>query len=130
MVHPKCRVVREGELLPDLLTPVYPTTAGLSQRTIRKLIQKILICSDWEHNLPEILPKEILKNYQLQGLKESVMFLHQPSPNTATQSLHERTHPAWQRIKFDELLAQQLSMRLHYQQRRSHTAPALPAKIN
>ena len=128
MVHPKCRVVREGELLPDLLTPVYPTTAGLSQRTIRKLIQKILICSDWEHNLPEILPKEILKNYQLQGLKESVMFLHQPSPNTATQSLHERTHPAWQRIKFDELLAQQLSMRLHYQQRRSHAAPALPAK--
>ncbi|MEP6605970.1 MAG: ATP-dependent DNA helicase RecG, partial [Nitrosospira sp.] len=44
--------------------------------------------------------------------------------------LQERTHPAWRRIKFDELLAQQLSMRLHYRQRRSGNAPVLLKKNN
>jgi len=56
------------------------------------------------------------------------MFLHQPPSNASAHLLQERTHPAWFRIKFDELLAQQLSMRLHYKQRRSHSAPALPGR--
>jgi ATP-dependent DNA helicase RecG len=54
-----------------------------------------------------------------------VIFLHQPSPDASVTLLQGRAHPAWRRIKFDELLAQQLSMRLHYRQRRSGNAPAL-----
>lgn len=56
------------------------------------------------------------------------MCLHNPPPDVSVEALQARTHPAWQRIKFDELLAQQLSMRLHYRQRRSHAAPALAQK--
>ena len=128
MVHPKCRVVSAGTPLADALTPVYPTTAGLSQEAIRKLIRQALARSDQADSLAEVLPVEIIKHYQLHDFRDSVMFLHQPPPDAPATLLQERTHPAWRRIKFDELLAQQLSMRLHYQQRRSRSAPALPDK--
>ncbi|MCX7184112.1 MAG: ATP-dependent DNA helicase RecG [Nitrosospira sp.] len=128
MVHPKCRVVSVGTPLADALTPVYPTTAGLSQEAIRKLIRQALARSDQAGSLAEALPVKIITHYQLHDFRDSVMFLHQPPPDASAVSLQERTHPAWQRIKFDELLAQQLSMRLHYQQRRSRSAPALTKK--
>ena len=128
MVHPKCRVVSEGVPLADALTPIYPTTAGLSQEAIRKLIRQALVHSDHADSLAEVLPVEIIEHYQLQGFRDSVMFLHQPPPDASVILLQERTHPAWRRIKFDELLAQQLSMRLHFQQRRSRSAPTLPEK--
>lgn len=128
MVHPKCHIVREGVPLPDVLTPVYPTTAGLSQVVIRKLVKQVLIEKDGVSDLSETLPNKILEHCRLPGFRDSVMFLHQPPSNVSAQLLQERTHPAWRRIKFDELLAQQLSMRLHYQQRRNQIAPALPGK--
>lgn len=128
MVHPKCHIVREGEPLPDFLTPVYPTTVGLSQVVIRKLVRQVLIDKDKDSNLSETIPIKILKDYRLNGFRDSIMFLHQPTPNESARLLEERIHPAWSRIKFDELLAQQLSMRLHYQQRHNHVAPALPDK--
>jgi ATP-dependent DNA helicase RecG len=128
MVHPKCRIVSEGTPLADALTPVYPATAGLSQEAIRKLIRQALARSDHAGRLAEVLPVEIIRHYRLHGFRDSVMFLHQPPPDASAILLQERTHPAWRRIKFDELLAQQLSMRLHYQQRRSRSAPALLEK--
>ena len=128
MVHPKCHIVREGAPLPDALTPVYPTTAGLSQVVIRKLIRKVLIDEDKVNNLSETLPNKTLTHYRLNSFRDSVMFLHRPPSNASSHLLQERTHPTWCRIKFDELLAQQLSMRLHYQQRRRHSAPALPGR--
>ncbi|MGH8755685.1 MAG: ATP-dependent DNA helicase RecG, partial [Burkholderiales bacterium] len=121
MVHPKYRIVRGDMPLPDSLTPVYPTTAGLSQDTLRKLIMRSLA----EDDLAESLPRQILQAFKLPGFKESVLFLHQPPPRVKLQQLAERDHPAWRRIKFDELLAQQLSMCLHYRERRSRIAPAL-----
>jgi ATP-dependent DNA helicase RecG len=132
MVHPKCRLVGELEPLADALTPIYPTTAGLSSETVRKLIRRVLqqtrdAGSQWDY-LSETLPDTVLTHYQLQSFKDSVLFLHQPPPDAPVALLQERTHPAWRRIKFDELLAQQLSMRLHYRQRRSGSAPVLPAR--
>ena len=128
MVHPKCRIVRAGAPLADALTPVYPTTAGLSQESLRKLIRQALAQGENAGNLVETLPEAMLQQYRLNGFRESVLFLHQPPPDASATLLQERTHPAWRRIKFDELLAQQLSMRLHYRQRRSHSAPALLGK--
>lgn len=126
MVHPKCRIVREGEPLSDSLTPIYPTTAGLSQLVIRKLIKKVL--NDKVNDLSETIPTKILENYRLNGFKNSILFLHQPTSDVQTHLLDKRIHPAWLRIKFDELLAQQLSMRLHYQQRSKHISPVLQIK--
>ena len=131
MVHPKCRVVGEQEPLEDTLTPVYPATAGLSSNTIRKLICRTLRQlreAGRSPYLSETLPDEVLGRHRLQGFADSVLFLHQPPPDAPADLLQERTHPAWQRVKFDELLAQQLSMRLHHQQRRHGSAPAMPLK--
>ena len=125
MVHPKCHVVNEKAPLPDSLTPVYPTTAGLSQVMIRKLVRKVLIDKAKIDNLSETIPVKTLKHYRLNGFRDSIMLLHQPTPDVPAHLLEEHTHPAWSRIKFDELLAQQLSMRLHYQQRYKNLAPTL-----
>ena len=124
MVHPKCRVAGENTPLKQALTPVYPTTAGLPQATLSKHIQAALN----ELELPDTLPPELLARLQLPGFADSVRLLHNPPPDIAEEELAERTHPAWLRIKFDELLAQQLSMRVHYRKRRSRDAPRLPAR--
>jgi len=128
MVHPTYRIVQEGEPLAQALTPVYPTTAGLSQKVLRKLIGQVLSQAKHTTFFAETLPDTLLTQFQLVGFKDSVMLLHQPPADVSADSLQARSHPAWQRIKFDELLAQQLSMRLHYKQRRSHSAPALVPK--
>jgi ATP-dependent DNA helicase RecG len=54
------------------------------------------------------------------------VLLHRPPPGTGLRSLAERSHAAWRRIKFDELLAQQLSMRFAYRERHARRAPKLP----
>lgn len=128
MVHPQCRIVREGESLADTMTPVYPTTAGLTQKILGKLIKQALQDVHKGQNLTETLPDKIIKKYQLPSFRDSMMCLHNPPPDVAIEALQARTNPAWRRIKFDELLAQQLSMRLHYRQRRSHFAPVLAQK--
>ena len=121
MVHPQIRVVREGVPLNETLTPVYPTTAGLGQTQLRKLIGRAL-----EHcDLQDTLPAALVQQYQLAPLADSLRFLHQPPPDAPLAELESRQHWAWQRLVFDELLAQQLSMRRHYARRRSLVAPAL-----
>ena len=130
MVHPRCRILRDGAdaMLPEALTPIYPTTAGLSQIALRKMVLAALARNLDKNPLAESLPPAILQQQRLMGFAASVRLLHQPPPDVAEAALQQRTHPAWRRIKFDELLAQQLSMRLYYRKRRSHSAPALLKK--
>ncbi|WP_295624950.1 ATP-dependent DNA helicase RecG [uncultured Nitrosomonas sp.] len=128
MVHPKCRIVREGESLADSMTPVYATTAGLAQKILAKIIGQGLQDAQTVQVLTETIPERIIRKYRLQGFSDSVLCLHHPSPEESIEALQSRTHSAWRRIKFDELLAQQLSMRLHYRQRRSRNAPVLEQK--
>jgi len=122
MVHPQCRVVKEDTPLAEALTPVYPTTQGLSQATLRKLVGEAL----QQCELEDTLPQAIRTHLKLADFKDSVHLLHQPPPEVAPAALDERNHPAWQRLIFDELLAQQLSMRLHYRRRHARGAPPLP----
>ncbi|MDT8364372.1 MAG: ATP-dependent DNA helicase RecG [Nitrosomonas sp.] len=126
IIHPKYRVVQDNTALPTALTPVYSVMAGLAQHTLAKLIPQALTYARQNQSLSEILPQAILKAHRLSGLVESLAFLHHPAAATSLDALQSRTHPAWRRIKFDELLAQQLSMRQHYHQRHSQHAPALP----
>src|SRR5215212_2242765 len=121
MVHPRYRVVRSGDPLPQALTPVYPSTAGLAQALLRKLVEQALD----EVQLADTLPSELITELQLPSFKQSIVYLHNPPTNARLDLLQERTHPAWRRIKFDELLAQQLSMRLHHRRRQTVTAPRL-----
>ena len=126
MVHPRYRIVRgDGDVpVAEALTPVYPTTAGMGQDTLRKLIERALASLKLEDTLPDAM----VKSLKLPAFRDAVFFLHNPSPDVMQQQLHERTHPAWRRVKFDELLAQQLSMRVHQERRRGVGAPALRPK--
>ena len=117
MIHPK--VSKAGIELNDALTPVYPTTAGLPQKKLKMLIDEALESVA----LSETLPQAMLSRLSLPGFEESIRFLHDPPPDAQRSELDSRTHPAWTRIKFDELLAQQLSMRLHYRNRKGRSAP-------
>ena len=124
MVHPRFRVV-SGELpVAQALTPVYPTTAGLGQDTLRRLIGRALAAE----SLAELLPATLTAALGLPDFAVAVRLLHHPPPEVSQRLLQERTHPAWRRMKFDELLAQQLSMRVHYQRRRAAGAPVLRVK--
>ena len=122
MAHPRYRLVREGEPLAQALTPIYPTTAGLAQAQLRRLVLEALDADA----LDDTLPEASLARLGLWGFAESVRYLHRPPADADLAALAERTHPAWQRMKLDELLAQQLSMRLAYRARRERAAPPLP----
>ncbi len=121
MVHPRIKVVREGSPLPDKLTPVYPTTAGLSQYALTRAVASAL----QECELDETLPASVLKRLRLPAFEASVRLLHDPPRDVPLDALEQKSHPAWARIKFDELLAQQLSMRIHRRERDAARAPAL-----
>jgi ATP-dependent DNA helicase RecG len=122
MAHPRYRLVGEGEALAQSLTPVYPSTAGLPQLALRKRILEALEAE----TLDDTLPAGLLERHGLPAFADSVRLLHRPPPGEDLAALAERSHPAWQRMKFDELLAQQLSMRLAYRARRGRAAPRLP----
>jgi ATP-dependent DNA helicase RecG len=124
MVHPRYKIVQKGAPLAKSLTPIYPTTAGLSQATLRELIGNALDTLVLEDTLDDALRAKL----KLRPFRESVHFLHRPPPKVDARSLEERTHPAWRRLKFDELLAQQFAMRLAYRERRAKAAPPLPDK--
>ena len=120
-IHPRFRVLHGDEPLPDRLTPVYPTTAGLSQAVLRRLIGQALQRADLADTLPEALRQRL----KLAEFARSLRFLHQPPPEVSMAQLEAHSHPAWQRIAFDELLAQQLSLRRAYAARRARGAPVL-----
>jgi ATP-dependent DNA helicase RecG len=123
MVHPQCKKVTDTTPLRQALTPVYPTTAGLSQATLRSLIDQVLA----QQALQDTLPQPLLQKLALPDFSYAIRLLHQPAPEISLQVLENREHSAWRRLAFDELLAQQLSMRRHYARRREKKAPALPA---
>jgi ATP-dependent DNA helicase RecG len=122
MVHPRYRVVGKETPLPKSLTPVYPTTAGLSQAQLRGMIAGMLDTLQLEDTLDAKLTKKL----DLMPFRAAVLLLHRPPPDATAIKLDDRTHPAWRRLKFDELLAQQLAMRLAYRERRAKSAPPLP----
>ncbi|MDR1276644.1 MAG: ATP-dependent DNA helicase RecG [Candidatus Accumulibacter sp.] len=120
IVHPRYRSVGENEALSRALTPIYPTTAGVSQAALRRLIARALKDADLSEYLDAaVLPK------QLPAYADALRLLHAPPPDADETALQTRSHPAWRRVKFDELLAQQLSLRRAYLARRQKGAPAL-----
>ena len=124
IVHPQYKLVTEGTPLPVTLTPVYPSAAGVSQFQLRKEIAGALDRVD----MADTLPESILAPLNLPSFEKAIRLLHSPPPDVDENALLEREHPAWQRIKFDELLAQQLSMKRAYALRRVQTSQALPVK--
>ncbi|MBC7600128.1 MAG: ATP-dependent DNA helicase RecG [Polaromonas sp.] len=126
MVHPSFRAA--GGDLPAALTPVYPTVAGLPQAYLRKAVLSGLDRADLSETLPE---KGLDKNLPqpLSSLREALLYLHHPKPDVMLATLEDRSHPAWQRLKAEELLAQQLSQLQARRIRAAMRAPPLAGKL-
>jgi ATP-dependent DNA helicase RecG len=123
MVHPTIKPADAA--LAVALTPVYHSTAGLPQAYVRKAVASGLQRAD----LSETLPPQGLQALQALGLppqwtlRASLELLHQPPPEVSLQALEDKDHPAWLRLKAEELLAQQLSQMQARAERASMQAP-------
>ncbi len=97
--------------LPDRLTPVYPTTEGISQQRYRKIVSLVL-----EHMKKGDLLVELLTGntpaISDMDINEALIFVHNPPPQADIEALLEGRHPAQQRLAFEELLAHQISLRM------------------
>ena len=122
MVHPVVKKASDSPP-PQTLTPVYPAVAGIAQPSIRRAIDIVLADFDW----PETLPAQWIAPLGLMHPKDALIRLHHPPAGSALAAFEERSDPAWQRVIFDELLAQQISLRLARQQRAKQRASKLPA---
>ncbi len=116
MVHPECRV-QEGDdsnALDQHLTPVYPTTRGVHQKTLRGLALQALKYLDrgtGENGLlSEYLPDAVLRQLGFPTMREALRLMHRPPPGDAANALFCQCHPALRRLAFDELLAHRLSL--------------------
>ncbi len=126
MVHPTCKTVGESTQVAETLTPVYPTTAGLTQANLRKAIALAITKNELAETLPAGVYKQLgLLNINLPAFSASIHALHSPAPDANLNALENKTTPEWRRLAFDELLAQQLSMRKHYALRASIDAPSM-----
>ena len=121
LVHPRWRLVDAGEALPDRLTPVYSTVSGIGQARIRAAVLGALRKLAW----PETVPADVARRLGLPPVADALRALHQPAPGVSLEALQERATPEWRRVIFDELLAQQLSLKRARAARASLAAPAL-----
>jgi ATP-dependent DNA helicase RecG len=120
MVHPSFKAVDGDAPLASSLTPVYPTTAQLPQPYLRKAIAASLARAP----LAEVLPPQVVPA-GLPSLREALETLHHPPPDVPLSALEDGSHPAAQRLKFEELLAQQISQLAARAERALLQAPAI-----
>ena len=124
MVHPVVHAA--GGALPTALTPVYPLGAGLPQAYLRKAIAGALARADLSDTLPRELHAGAAEALAW-TLRDALHFLHHPTPEVALPTLEDHSHPAWLRLKAEELLAQQLSQLQSKRARDVLRAPPLAA---
>ncbi|WJG09587.1 ATP-dependent DNA helicase RecG [Aliiglaciecola sp. LCG003] len=126
MMHPEYKVIKEeGESeLAETLTPVYPTTEGVKQLTLRNLSDQALRCLQ-RGGLAELMPQNLYP--QQISLTNALMLVHRPPPDVALSLLEEGKHPAQHRLIIEELLAHHLSvLKVRQQSKRQQTFPINP----
>jgi len=121
MVHPQCRFVHDDEPLPATMTPVYPTVSGLGQARLRAAIEAAIDALDWD----ETVPADVVARLGLPPAADALRTIHRPPPGASVEALADRSAPAWRRVVFDELLAQQLSLARARRARSRQRAPCL-----
>ena len=122
MVHPRIKSGKAAETeLPKALTPVYPAGEGIQQRWLRKRIDRALLDLD----LTDFVPEAVRTKFGLPGLREALSYIHTPPSGADVIGLQERSAPAWRRLIFDELLAQQITLRESRAVAFQRTAPPL-----
>jgi len=125
MIHPEYEVLGE-DVAPQpepMLTPFYPTTEGVHQLTVRKLVTQAL--DRHLTGIPEWLPDELLAELRLPTLAEALAYVHRPPPRTDVDELASNRHPAQRRLVFEELLAHHLSLKRLRAHAQTQAAPPL-----
>jgi ATP-dependent DNA helicase RecG len=125
LIHPEYRLLSgpEDARPDDSLTPIYPTNAGLGQKTWRKLTGEALART--VKDVPELLPGDIAGMTGLPSVGEALRLIHRPPPEADTTTLSDGVHPAQLRLAFEELLAHHLAVRRRRRYRESSVAPTI-----
>ena len=126
MVHPQYQRLADDAAIEveERLTPIYPTTEGLGQKRLGGLIQRALDLLPQDEAL-ELIPPVLREANQLTSLRAALLYMHRPPPDANLVQLGIGVHPAQQRLAFEELLAQHLSLKRLRHRLRAHSAPAL-----
>ncbi|WP_258808190.1 ATP-dependent DNA helicase RecG [Pseudidiomarina sp. CB1] len=124
MIHPEYKMVQGDvpQLAESSLTPVYPTTEGVQQATLRKLSEQALTYLT-PKALPELLPEHLRPGGM--ALSAAIQLLHRPPLDVHLRELQEGTHPAQLRLAMEELVAHQLSLLKLRSLKQQHQARAL-----
>jgi ATP-dependent DNA helicase RecG len=127
IIHPSYRVLGDAEAseLSDRLDPVYPLIEGLGPGSTVKLVRLALAALP-EAAALELVPASTWRDLDLPGLREALLTVHRPPVDADVAALMSGTHPAQQRLAFEELLAHGLSLRRQRIALREHGAFALP----
>ncbi|MBU1329460.1 MAG: ATP-dependent DNA helicase RecG [Gammaproteobacteria bacterium] len=125
--HPEYRALSGSESIAveQTLTPIYPTTEGLTQQRLRSLSEQALARLG-PHSLPDWLPAELAREHGLSPLDKALRYLHRPPPDADLDELAEGRHWAQHRLAFEELLTHQLSLQRLRESVRALQAPVLP----
>lgn len=122
MLHPKIKEpITDTSELPSTLTPVYPAGEHITQTWLRKRIDRAMLDVD----LTDIVPASFTQSLSLPTLRDALKSLHHPSPGADYEAYSERRTPEWRRLKFDEILAQQLTLRYAREVKSELQAPRL-----
>lgn len=106
LYHPEIQVIQQHTALPKTqLTAIYPSTEGLTQPKLREYVRQALQYHSDE--LAELLPKKYSNGYEL---KEALHYIHEPPTDANMLQLNQGSHPAQQRLIFEELVAHQVSL--------------------
>ncbi|RDF01906.1 ATP-dependent DNA helicase RecG [Haemophilus parahaemolyticus] len=107
--HPEYQIIRNNQplALAETLTPIYSTTEGLKQASLRKMTEQALVVLQ-NVQVAELLPEQY--NPHQYSLKDALALLHRPPPSVSAEVLEKGEHPAQKRLIFEELLAHNLAM--------------------
>jgi len=112
MIHPEYRTMEmdvQAEV-EENLTPIYPTTEGLSQLTFRKLTDQALRLMINGAALKDILPSSLLQEFDFPLLKDALQYVHRPPADAPVDVLMGKQHISQKRLVFEEMLAHRLSL--------------------
>jgi ATP-dependent DNA helicase RecG len=125
MVHPEYEALGADATAQaeSSLTPFYPTTEGVHQLSVRKLVTQAL--DRYLARIPELLPNELLVELKLPTLQEALLYVHRPPPRADVAELEQGRHPAQRRLVFEELLAHHLSLKHLRARLQEQKAPTL-----
>lgn len=130
LYHPEYKLISENDHFPQIstLTAIYPSTEGLQQNRLRNTIEQAATLLQQSSTLVDYLPEELNQRFNINSLKDALLYIHQPPQNAQLELLEAGTHPAQQRLAFEELLAHYLCLRRLRDNTQQDKAPMLKSK--